>query len=132
MITYRAGDTITRGLAWTRPIRMGGVQVQRSFGLRPDLVTLPLPPLSGSAAVPSTVEVYVNNLKTFSQEVGTGPYRLSNIPAVTGSGMARVVVRDSAGREIESTLPFYASASLLAPGLTNFSERRACLACSTE
>ena len=64
-MSYRAGDTISgRTLAWTRPIRLGGLQVQRNFALRPDLVTLPLPSYSGSAAVPSTVDVYVNNIKS--------------------------------------------------------------------
>jgi outer membrane usher protein FimD/PapC len=28
---------------WTRPVRLGGIQVQRDFSIRPDLVTLPLP-----------------------------------------------------------------------------------------
>jgi outer membrane usher protein len=59
ILTYRAGDMISSGLAWTRPVRLGGVQVQRDFATRPDLVTLPLPSFSGSAAVPSTVDVYV-------------------------------------------------------------------------
>lgn len=121
LTTYRAGDTITGGLAWTRPIRIGGAQVARNFGLRPDLVTLPLPSAEGSALVPSTADVYINNIKTFSQDIGSGPYRLSNLPAVSGSGNARVVLRDASGRETETSLPFYASASLLAPGLLDYS-----------
>ena len=40
---------------WTRPVRLGGGQVQRNFGIRPDLITMPLPSLSSSAAVASTV-----------------------------------------------------------------------------
>lgn len=55
ILTYRAGDMISSGLAWTRPVRLGGVQVQRDFATRPDLVTLPLPSFSGSAAVPSDI-----------------------------------------------------------------------------
>jgi outer membrane usher protein len=51
LITYRAGDEITGGLAWTRSIRIGGLQAQRNFLLRPDLVTVPLPLLGGTAAV---------------------------------------------------------------------------------
>jgi outer membrane usher protein len=121
LTTYRAGDAINSGLAWTRPIRMGGLQVQRNFGLRPDLITLPLPAAEGSAAVPSTADVYINNIRTFSQDIGTGPYRLSNLPAVAGSGTARVVLRDASGRETETSLPFYASAALLAPGLFDYS-----------
>ncbi|WP_156964705.1 fimbria/pilus outer membrane usher protein [Methylocapsa aurea] len=121
LTTYRAGDVINGGLAWTRPIRIGGFQAQRNFGLRPDLVTVPLASASGSAAVPSTVDLYINNLKTFSHDVGIGPYSITNIPIVTGGGEARIVVRDAAGHETQSSLPFYASSSLLAPGLFDFS-----------
>lgn len=120
-MTYRAGDTISGGLAWTRPVRLGGLQVQRNFGLRPDLVTLPLPSVSGSAAVPSSVDVYVNSVKTFTQAVDTGPFLINNLPAVSGAGTATVVVRDASGREIESSLPFFVSAKLLKPGLFDFS-----------
>jgi outer membrane usher protein len=118
---YRAGDAISGGLAWTRPIRIGGAQMQRNFGLRPDLVTMPLPFFAGSAAVPSTVELYLNNLRTFSQEVPQGPYSLTNIPVVSGNGTANIVIRDSAGHEMRKTMPFYTSAHLLRPGLNDFS-----------
>jgi outer membrane usher protein len=121
LTTYRAGDTINAGFDWTRPIRIGGFQAQRNFGLRADLVTMPLASASGSAAVPSTVDVYINDLKTFSQDVGVGPYQITNIPVVTGSGDAHVIVHDAAGHETQTTLPFYASANLLAPGLYSFS-----------
>ena len=121
MITYGAGDVINGGLAWSRPIRIGGLQAQSNFSLRPDLITSPLPTLGGSAAVPSTVDVYVNNIKTFSQEVGSGPFSVSNVPLISGMGNAEIVVRDSAGHETRSTVPFYASSSLLAPGLTSWS-----------
>ncbi len=121
MITYRAGDAINGGPAWSRPIRFGGVQAQSNFALRPDLITMPLPTLGGTAAVPSTVDVYVNNLKTFSQDVGAGPFSLSNVPLVSGAGNAQLVLRDSSGHETRTTMPFYASPSLLAPGLSSWS-----------
>lgn len=120
LLNYRIGDSITGGLAWSRPIRFGGIQIQRNFGVRSDLVVSPLPSLSGSAAVPSTVDVYVNNVRMLSQNVGAGPYTIANLPVLSG-GHARVVVRDSAGREIESNLPFYSSPALLRPGLLDFS-----------
>ena len=121
LTTYRLGDAINGGLAWTRPIRMGGFQLQRNFGLRPDLVTLPLPSVSGSAAVPSTVDVFVNNVRTSSQDIESGPFRISNVPANSGSGTARVVLRDASGRETVTNLPFYVSSKLLADGLFDFS-----------
>src|SRR5947207_4044835 len=121
MMSYRAGDVITGGFAWTRPIRIGGAQMARNFGLRPDLETLPLPAARGSAAVPSVADVYINNVKTYSQDVNSGPYVLSNLPAITGSGTARVILRDSSGHTTESVLPFYVSANLLAPGMFDYS-----------
>jgi outer membrane usher protein len=120
LVTYRAGDSISGALAWTRSIRFGGVQAQRNFGLRSDLVTAPLPSFSGSAAVPSTLDVYLNNSKTYTQEVPPGPFQVNNLPLISG-GEARLVLRDATGREVETTLPFYTSPQLLREDLTYFS-----------
>ncbi len=120
LMTYRAGDSISGGLAWTRPVRFGGVQAQRNFGLRSDLITAPLPSFSGSAAVPSTLDVYLNNSKTYSQEVPAGPFQVNNLPLVAG-GEARLVLHDASGREVETTLPFYTSPQMLREDLTYFS-----------
>lgn len=119
--TYRAGDTISGALLWTRPVRIGGLQAQRDFAIRPDLITIPLPSISGGAAVPSTVDVYVNNVRTVTQEVSGGPFRLTNLPILTGQGNASVVVRESSGREVTTTVPFTVSSRLLAAGLYDYS-----------
>ena len=121
LLTWRAGDAISSGLAWTRPIRMGGLQLQRNFALRPDLITMPLPNISGSAAIPSTVDVFINNVKTFSQDIPPGPFTVRDLPVVSGNGTARVVVRDVTGRETQTETAFYASSHLLRRGLTDFS-----------
>jgi len=120
-ITYRAGDVISGGLPWTRPVRLGGAEVQRNFALRPDLVTAPMPSLSGSAAVPSTVDVYINNVQTFARDLPAGPFEIRNLPIVSGPGTQRIVVRDSLGRETVTDQAFYASAKLLREGLSDFS-----------
>jgi len=119
--SWRAGDITAGGLAWTRPIRMGGAQVQRNFALRPSLITMPLPSFTGSAALPSTIDVYVNNVKTYSQAVEAGPYHIENLPVITGSGTARVVVTDSSGRETKQESEFFTSPDLLRRGLFDYS-----------
>ncbi|WP_324764860.1 fimbria/pilus outer membrane usher protein (plasmid) [Sinorhizobium meliloti] len=121
LLTYRAGDFITGGLSWTRPVYLGGLQVERNFALRSDLVTLPLPSFSGTAAVPSTLEVYTQNARTYAGDVTAGPFEVVNMPAFTGAGEARVVLRDSLGRETVATLPYYVSSMLLRKGLFDFS-----------
>ena len=121
LLTYKAGDFVSGGLAWTRPVYLGGFQVQRNFSLRSDLVTLPLPSFSGTAAVPSTLEVYTQNARTYSSDVPAGPFQVTNLPIFTGAGQAQIVLRDSLGRETTVTLPFYNSSMLLRRGLLDFS-----------
>lgn len=119
--SWRLGDVMTRGPLWARSIRLGGGQVQTDFGLRPDLVTAPLPTFRGSAAVPSAVDVFINNTKTFSQEVQPGPFVISNLPTIMGPGSASIVVRDATGRESIQMVSFYSSPILLRRGLLDYS-----------
>ncbi len=121
LITYRAGDFISGGLPWTRPVFLGGMQIQRNFTLRSDLVTLPVPVLSGTAAVPSTLEVYTQNVRTYSGDVASGPFEVTNFPVFSGQGEAQIVLRDTLGRETRTTVPFYSSSLLLRKGLWDFS-----------
>jgi len=121
MVSVRIGDFISGGLSWTRPIRMAGFQVQRDFALRPDLITKPLPTVSGSAAVPSTVDVYVNKVKTYTKTVPSGPFTISQLPVISGGGVTRVVVRDATGRETVSETPFYSASELLRQGVWDYS-----------
>ncbi len=121
LVAYSAGDVISRSLNWTTSIRMGGVQIQRNFQLRPDLVTMPMPQFSGSAAVPSTVEVMNNQARLFSQQVTGGPFNINNIPLTSGPGTMRIVLRDGTGKETVSEYAYYNSTNLLAPGLFDYS-----------
>ncbi len=121
LMTYRMGDFTTGGLSWTRPVYFGGIQAQRNFALRSDLVTVPLPAFKGTAAVPSTLEIYSQNVRTYSADVPAGPFQLTSLPAFAGAGQARVVLRDRFGRETIETLPFYSSNLLLQKGLLDFS-----------
>lgn len=121
MLTFRAGDVISGGLSWTHPVRLGGLQIQRNFALRPDLVTSPVPRLSGSASVPSTLEVYINALQALSLDVPQGPFEIVNLPLATGAGEARIVVRDATGNETVLETPFFSSPQVLRPGLLDFS-----------
>lgn len=118
--TFQAGDLISVGAPWARPIRLFGMQAARDYGVRPDIVTAAIPSIDGSAAAPTTLDVYVNNIKTYSRELPVGPYSLRNIPGLYGSGLAEIVTRDATGREVRSSLPFFATSSLLRPGIIEF------------
>lgn len=118
---YRLGDITSSGLTWTRPVRLGGAQVGTDFGLRPDLLTFPIPTVRGQVAVPSSVDVLVNGVEQFRRDVDPGPFEIQNLPIITGSGNVSVVVEDALGRQTVQTLPFYASPMLLKEGLTSYS-----------
>jgi outer membrane usher protein len=118
---YRLGDFITGGLPWTRPVRLGGGQISSDFSMRPDLITFPLPAVSGSVAVPSTVDVLVNGTRILSREVQPGPFQVPQLPIITGAGTVSMTVTNALGRQVTTELPFYASSALLAPGLQSFS-----------
>ncbi len=121
MRRWRTGDVVTGALAWSRAVRLGGGQVSSDFDLRPDLITYPLPLISSSTAVPSTVDVLVNGIRQFSEPVQPGPFAVRTLPVVTGAGEVAVAVQDALGRQTLVTLPFYASTRLLKPGLASYS-----------
>jgi outer membrane usher protein len=113
---YYFGDYITGGLTWTRPVRFGGAQITSDYSMRPDLITFPLPSLSGVAAVPSTVDVLVNGTKILAQDIAAGPFSIPQLPVVTGAGTIAMTVTNALGRQVTVSLPFYASAAMLSPG----------------
>jgi outer membrane usher protein len=118
---YSVGDFITSGLAWTRPIHMEGAQIRSDFSMRPDLVTFPLPTVTGSAAVPSTVEVLANGNLVVSSETAAGPFEAPQLPVMSGAGTISMTVTNALGQQVTLTQAFYASSTLLSPGLQTFS-----------
>jgi outer membrane usher protein len=118
---YRLGDYISGALPWTRPVRMGGAQVNSDFSMRPDLITFPMPAITGSVAVPSTIDVLVNGSRVLSSQVAPGPFQVPQVPVITGGGTVSTTITDTLGRQVVTDLPFYASSALLAPNLQTYS-----------
>lgn len=121
LLTYEAGDLVTGALPWTSSVRVGGLQLSRDFAVRPDLVTYPLPAFSGEAAVPTSLDLFINGYKSSTSELQPGPYTLTNVPFINGAGEAVVVTTDALGRQVSTTLPFYVTTSLLQHGLADYS-----------
>ncbi len=117
----RLGDLISGGPAWGRPIRLGGVQYRSNFATRPDLIRQPLPAFSGSAAVPSTVDIFRGDVQLARTRVGQGRFELSDIPVRVDNGELRLVVEGPAGDLTEYALAFGTNQALLREGLVSFS-----------
>lgn len=118
--TLQLGDTVAPSLGWTRALRLGGIEWRRNFELRPDLVTYPVASVAGSAVVPSSVDLYVNNVRQFTADVPTGPFVIDQVAGLNGAGQATLIQRDMLGRQVATTLPLYVDTRLLARGLSDY------------
>lgn len=120
LISYQVGDFVSNSLTWSNSARMGGLRISRNFGVRPDVVTYPLVQYSGTAAVPTSVDLFINGYKASSSNLNSGPFTLTNVPYINGAGEATVVTTDALGRQVSTSVPFYVSNQLLQKGLTDF------------
>ncbi|MDJ0611778.1 MAG: fimbria/pilus outer membrane usher protein [Kiloniellales bacterium] len=120
-MTYRLGDSISRGGQWGRPVRFGGIQVGTNFATQPDFVTFPTVTITGDAALPSSVDVIAANSSRFRDEIPSGPFVIEDLPVVTGAGEVTAVVTDVLGRETIISQDYYTSPELLRAGLHDFS-----------
>ncbi len=118
--TLRLGDAISVPGSWADAVRFGGVQFGTNYGIRPDLVTTPLLAATGTAVVPSTVDVFVNGRAVGSSDVPAGPFVVNQVPALNGSGDVSIVVRNALGQEQVVSVPFYSAAVMLQPGLSQW------------
>lgn len=118
--TLEVGDATVRPGAFGLPLRFAGATLYTNYGLRPGFITQPLPRFSGEAAVPSTVDVFINGQLRNTVEIPAGPFTLDQVPVITGAGQARLVIRDALGREQRVDASFYSAGRLLRPGLSEF------------
>lgn len=120
-LVYQIGDSVSGALPWSSSWRFGGVQFKRNFAVRPDLITAPVPNLSGSASVPSSLDLYLNNIKVFSGDVPAGPFDFSGLPFLNSNGDVSVVMRDALGREIRTRHAYYYGPGMVGDGIFDFS-----------
>jgi outer membrane usher protein len=121
MRSLRLGDSVSQGGIGGRPVRFAGIQLARNFAVQPGFVTLPLPSIRGSAQLPSTADVYVNDVLVRTSDLPPGPFDITDVPIVTGSGDVRLIVRDMLGRQQLVSQPYYSSLSQLRAGLDDYS-----------
>ncbi len=120
-VSLRVGDAVSSGGALARPVRYAGVRLGTDYALQPYLVTQPTMDITGSARVPSRLEIWMDRQLVATRDVPPGPFRAEDVAPVTGSGELRVVVIDPSGRRNVISTPFYSDPTLLRPGLLDWS-----------
>ncbi|MEW5237285.1 fimbria/pilus outer membrane usher protein, partial [Citrobacter portucalensis] len=121
MLALTVGDTLTSSLIWSRPTRIGGIQIGTDFGLQPYMSTTPLPAYLGSATLPSNVELYVDGARYYNGEVPAGSFQINTMPNISGAGTGQVMMTDALGRTSVQNFSFYNDQQLLREGLTAWS-----------
>ncbi len=115
------GDALANGGTLGGTAQIAGVSYGTSFGINPYFTPFPNQRFAGTVATPSTADIYVNGVLVRSVNLAPGPFNLQNLPAVSGAGETRVVIRNAYGQAQELGAPYYLSTQLLQPGLSNFS-----------
>lgn len=121
LTSVAAGDNVSNGVSWSRQLRYGGIQLARNFALNPQINTAPPAQYRDSAALPSTVDLYLDGLKQSSQQVSPGNFTLDTQPGFSGNGQAQVVITDINGQRRTVTLDLYGAPTMLAEGLSSAS-----------
>ena len=115
------GDSFTHLASWEQPVRFGGIKWGTDFSLQPGFISFPTPSFDGQAQLPSSIQLYVNNVLNYQGQVDRGPFALNRLPVVSGAGDVSIVVKDMLGVEHRVISNYYVSTNLLRPGLADFS-----------
>jgi len=118
---WKAGDSITKNASWSSSTRFAGIQYATNFDVDPSLVTYPLVDFTGSATIPSTLDVYTKARSVYKGNVKPGEFEIGNLPIPTGSGDFTVETRDITGKIQTITMPYYISPVLLKKDLSDYS-----------
>jgi outer membrane usher protein len=118
--TLTIGDSFSAVAPWARTVAYAGVRFASKFATQPSFIPTPLPGIAGQASQPSTVDVYVDNVKRLSQPIAAGPFAIQNVPVLSGQGEIRMVVTDILGRQQVITESYIRSSELLRSGVSDF------------
>ncbi len=111
-VTYRpadretsvsVGDLVSTPAASARPFRFTGVLIGSDHSAQPGWSPVPLPSITGTAQPTSSLDLYVNGIRSAQLTTTGGPFNLM-LPAGLNSAGARLVVTDVTGRVVE--IPF--------------------------
>lgn len=118
---YTAGDFIATSGELGSGATLGGIGLSKLFTLDPYFNRYPTHTLTGVAALPSEVDIYVDGQRVRTERVQPGGFELRNLTGYGGSRSVQVVLRDPFGRTQELDYPLYFSDQPLQQGLHEYS-----------
>ncbi|MDQ3059423.1 MAG: fimbria/pilus outer membrane usher protein [Pseudomonadota bacterium] len=115
------GDFFTPSRDFSNGINLGGISISKLYGLNPYLVQFPMHSVSGNAALPSDLEIYLDGQRIRSEKIQPGQFELHDLLAYGGARNVQMVLRDAFGRVQQFSYSFYFSDQALRQGLHEYS-----------
>jgi outer membrane usher protein len=113
----RIGDTLSVQDDIGHAVNLAGVSVATDFGVDPSFIYYAGVNVGGATAVPSAMDLFVNNVLQLQKNVDPGPYQINNVPVIDGSGNVTLLTTDAAGVRHYETIPYYFTRAVLKPGV---------------
>ena len=115
---FTVGDSVSTPGTLGDAVRFTGVHWATDYATRPGLTPYALPVVSGTANMPSSIEIYLNQALVQRTSVDAGPFQLNNIPVPVGQGAVDIRMRDMLGHVQQLSVPYLVSPQLITAGLT--------------
>lgn len=115
MMAVEIGDIISTGMNRSA-VELGGIQIRRDFSLTPNQNNRTRLGYVTTIALPSTIEVYIDDVRVYKADIEPGPIEINSLPKVSGRGEALVVITDYLGNERRELVSFNTQMSTLRPG----------------
>jgi len=120
METLTIGDSVSASAPWARQVYYGGIRWGSNFSTQPSFIPQSLPSMQGEAVLPSTVDIFADNVQRLSTTVQPGPFSINNVPVLTGQGTISMVVTDIMGRQTLITQSYTSSVEVLRKGVQDY------------
>lgn len=117
LLSFTLGDSYTARNSWSNSVRFGGISIAHNYTMQPGVNTTSRDILTDTVAMPSTVDLYIQGIKTASQQVSPGQFTLNTAPILSGNSSAQVVITDINGQQRMVNLDLYGTNKLLTRGL---------------
>jgi outer membrane usher protein len=114
------GDFFTGTGEFGSVLNLGGVNVSKLYTLQPNYVKHPMASFTGSATLPSEVDIYLNGNKIRSEKIPPGEFELQNLNYFGGARDVQAVVKDKLGREQVIDYKYYFTDDLLQKDLHEY------------
>jgi outer membrane usher protein len=99
---------------------IAGLTIQKNFSLNPYFIRYPTQTVSGAVTMPSTAYIYRDGVLVNEVRLAPGPFNLSQIPGISGFSNTQVVIQDALGGRQVVNAPYYATTTLLKPGVSDY------------